>query len=56
MKRILNDLPCKTWEVGGADTLSVNNNMLLCIVDYYSKFPIVKNIDAFSANELFCRI
>ena len=27
------------WEVVDADILSIHNNMLFCIVDYYSKFP-----------------
>ena len=30
----------------------VNNKMLLCIVDYYSKFPIRKNISSVAVDDL----
>ena len=30
----------QTMEVVGADVFMVNNNNLLFIVDYYSKFPV----------------
>ena len=30
------------WEVVGADIFSTKNNILLHIVDYYRKFPVVK--------------
>ena len=43
---------CKPWEVVAADVFSINYNMLLCIVDYYSKFPIVKKADGLSADDL----
>ena len=33
-KTIPYDIPCKPWEVVGADIFSINNNTLLCIVDY----------------------
>ena len=45
-------MPCKPWAVVGADIFSINNNRLLCIVDYYSKFPIVEKADGFSADDL----
>ena len=35
-----------------ADIFSITNNMLLCIVDYYSKFPIMKKADSLSADNL----
>ena len=38
-KTILYELPCTPWEVVGADIFSLNNNILLYIVDYYNKFP-----------------
>ena len=41
------------WEVVGADIISINNNMLLCIVNYYSKFPIMKKADGLLADNLF---
>ena len=33
-------------------SLYINNNMLLCIVDYYSNFPIMKKADHLSAEDL----
>ena len=32
------DMPCKPWEWVHADMFYVKNNMLLCFVDYFSKF------------------
>ena len=32
----------KPWKVVGADIFMVNNDTLLCIVDYYSKCLVVK--------------
>ena len=32
----------KPWEVVGADINTIKNNTLLCIVDYYCKFPLIK--------------
>ena len=45
-------MQCKPWEVVGADTFSINNSMLLCIVDYYSKCHIVKEADGHSAEDM----
>ena len=39
----------KPWELVGADIIFVKTKTKLCIVDYYSKFPIVKK-----ANHLAC--
>ena len=38
-------MPYKPWEMVGPDILSIKNNKLLCIVDYYSKFPVGKKTD-----------
>ena len=51
-KTILYELPHKPSEVVGADIFSVNNNTLLCVVDYYSKFPIVERVDGLSTDDL----
>ena len=51
-KTILHDIPCKPWEVVGVELLSINYKMLLCIVDYYSKFPIMKKAEGLSADDL----
>ena len=45
-------MPYKPWEVVGADIFSVKNNILLCIVYYYSKFPVVKKTDGLLADDL----
>ena len=51
-KTIPYDILCKPWEVVGADVLSINNNTLLCVVNYYSKFLIVQKTYALSADDL----
>ena len=45
------DMPCKVWEVIAADIFMINNENLLFIVDYYSKFPAVKKIASLSADD-----
>ena len=35
-----------------ADIFSINNNILLCVVDYCSKLTIVKKAGGFSADDL----
>ena len=40
------------WQGVGADIFSINSKTLLCIVDYYTKFPIVKKADGFTAADL----
>ena len=49
---ILSAILCKPWEVDGADIFSVNNNTLLCVVDYYCKFPIIMKANGMSADDL----
>ena len=36
----------------GAYTFTIKNNKLLCIVDYYSKFPVMKKENALSVDNL----
>ena len=52
-KTIPYEMPYKTWEVVGADAFTVKNNILLCIVDIYSKFPVVKKEDCLWLTTLF---
>ena len=40
------------WEVVGTKIFMVNNKILLCIVDYYIKFLIVKKVAGLSADDL----
>ena len=45
-------MPYKPWEVICVDIFTIKNSTVLCIVDYYSKFPIVKNADGLLADHL----
>ena len=45
-------IPCKSWQVVGADIFMINNKNLICIVDYYIKFPLVKKIVSQSVQDL----
>ena len=42
----------KPWEVVGVDIFTTKTNKLLCIGDYYRKFPVVKKADGLSADNL----
>ena len=42
----------KLCEVVGADIFMITNEHLLSIVDYYSNFPAVKNVESISAEDL----
>ena len=44
--------PCRPWEVVGVDVFMINNNTLLCVVDYYGEFPIVEKVNSLSADNL----
>ena len=45
-------IPLRPWEVIGADVFHFNNKNYLCIVDYNSKFPVVKRLEGLSADSL----
>ena len=38
------EIPCRQWKVVGADIFMVNNKIFLCIVGYYSMFPVMKKV------------
>ena len=50
--------PRKPWDVVGTDTFILHNKNYLCIVDYHSKIPIIKNTEDLSADSLIlaCKI
>ena len=53
MMRIISyQVPYKSWEVVGANIFIVKKYTSFCIVDYYSKFPVVKKTYDLSANNL----
>ena len=55
-KMIYHDKSLRPWEVPGADIFHFNNKNYLCIVDYNSKFPMVKRIEGLSAESLITTI
>ena len=46
------DIPLRSWEVIGADIFHFKNKHYLCIVDYNSKFPVIKRLEGLSADNL----
>ena len=48
-KIIHHSIPLRAWEVLGTDVFHFNNKSYLCIVDYHSKFPVVKRLEGLSA-------
>ena len=46
------DIPLRPWEVLGADVFHFNNKNYLCIVDYHSKFPVIKRMEGLSTESL----
>ena len=51
-KIIHHDIPIKLWDVVGTDMFTINNNKYLYVVDYHSKFPIIKKTEDQSADSL----
>ena len=49
-KTIHHDIPMRPWDVICADMFQLNNKNYICIVDYHSKFLVVKRMDGLSAN------
>ena len=53
MEKIIHcDIPFRPWEVLGADVFHFNNKNYLCIVDYHSKFQVVKRMEGLSTENL----
>ena len=46
-KAITHEFPTKQWRIVWADIFSINKETFLCIVDYYSKFPVMKRTDGY---------
>ena len=49
---IHHNIPLQPWEVVRADVFHYNNKNYKCIVDYNSKFPIIKRLEGLSAENL----
>ena len=48
-KIVHHNIPLRPWEVVRAEVFHFHNKNYLCIVDYNSKFPIIKRLEGFSA-------
>ena len=46
------NIPLRPWEVVGADVFHFKNQHYLCIVDYNSKFPVIKRLEGLSTDNL----
>ena len=51
-KTIHHDIPIKPWYVIGTDVFQLNNKNYICLVDYHSKFPVIKRMNGLSADSL----
>ena len=55
-KIIHHNIPLRKWEVLGTDIFHFNNKNYLCVVDYHSKFPMVKRLEGLSAENLIATV
>ena len=46
---VTHDIPGKLWETVGVDISTFHNKTYLCIVEYYRKFLVVKQMDGILA-------
>ena len=51
-RMIHHDIPAKPWEIIGTDMSTLHNKNYLCIVDYPSKFPVIKKMEDLSGENL----
>ena len=49
--KLSHETPGSLWEPVGNDIFSINNKHYLCIVDYHSKFSVIKHIEGVSADK-----
>ena len=55
-KIIHHEIPLRPWEAVGADVFHFNDINYLCVVDYSSKFPIVRKFQGLSVEHLINEI
>ena len=55
-KTIQHDILLRPWEVLGVDIFQLSNKNYLCIVDYHSKFPVIKGLEGLSAGNLIATV
>ena len=51
-KTIPHKVLAKPWKVVGTDIFMVSNENQFCIVDYFSKFSVVKKVESMLAEDL----
>ena len=51
-KMVHHSIHLRPWDVLGADVFHFNNKNYLCLVDYHSKFPVVKRMEGLSTENL----
>ena len=51
-KTVHHDMPLRPWEVLDEDIFHFNNKNYLCIIDYHSKFPVIKRMNGLSTESL----
>ena len=51
-KIIHHNIPLRPWNIVSADVFHFNNKNYLCIVDYHSKFPVIKRVERLLAKSL----
>ena len=44
-KMLHHDIPVRPWDIIVMDMFTLNNKYYLCVVDYHSKFPIIKKAE-----------
>ena len=55
-KTIHHDIPVRPWEVLRADVFQLNNKNYLYVVDYHSKFPVIKRMEGLSGENLIATV
>ena len=55
-KIIHHGIPLRPWEVLGVDVFHLNNKNYLCVIDYHSKFPVIKRMEGLSTESLIAAI
>ena len=55
-KIIHHNIPLRLWKVLDTDVFHFNNRNYLCIVDYHSKFPVVKRLEGLSTENLITTV
>ena len=55
-KIIHHDISLRPWEVLGVDIFHLNNKYYLCIIDYHSKFLVIRRMEGLSTESLITAI